>query len=58
MGPPETTIWEYPFPERSWKDGIDYCINAVEKGWEPAGNLEDAKQALIIIDTVYRKNGQ
>ena len=20
MGPPETTIWEYPFPDRSWAD--------------------------------------
>ena len=53
MGPPHTTIWEYPFQDRSWKLEFEELLNAIEKKREPMGNLHDAKAALKIIHSVY-----
>ena len=53
MGPPETTIWEYPFPDKSWEAECAYFVNCIEKGTPPEGNLFDAAQALHIVHTIY-----
>ncbi len=53
MGPPETTIWEYPFPDNSWKTEFDYFVQAIGTDIEPAGNLEDAKAALEVVHKLY-----
>ena len=53
MGPPETTIWEYPFPDTSWEIEIGEFIDAIGKGRKPVGNIEDAYAALKIIDDIY-----
>jgi predicted dehydrogenase len=54
MGPPETTIWEYPFPDNSWKDELDYFVQAIQEDREPQGNLRDAQAALEIVHKIYR----
>jgi len=56
MGPPETTIWEYPFPDNSWKLEFDYFIDCINKGLQPDGNLNDAEMALDIIYKIYDKD--
>jgi len=53
MGPPQTTIWEYPFPDRSWRLEFEEFLNAIEKNREPMGNLYDAKAALEIVHRIY-----
>ncbi|HJT77157.1 MAG TPA: Gfo/Idh/MocA family oxidoreductase, partial [Gemmataceae bacterium] len=53
MGPPETTIWEYPGEDRSWQREFDHFRECVERGGRPSGNLEDALAALQIVGQVY-----
>jgi predicted dehydrogenase len=55
MGPPETTMWEYPFADDSWKLELDEFIRSIELDHEPDGNISDAKKALDIVKTVYDK---
>jgi len=56
MGPPETTIWEYPFEDRSWRLEFDAFVRAIEQGAPPPASLRDAKAALDIVQQVYRMN--
>ena len=53
MGPPETTMWEYPFADNSWNLELDEFIRSIEQHREPQGNISDAKKALDIVRTVY-----
>jgi predicted dehydrogenase len=53
MGPPETTIWEFPFPDNSWNLELDEFIRSIELHNEPEGNIHDAKKALDIVKRVY-----
>lgn len=53
LGPPETTIWEYPFPDRSFSLEFEEFLSAIKKKREPMGNLYDARAALEIVGKVY-----
>lgn len=53
MGPPETTIWEYPFSDISWRLEFEEFVNAIEQKREPLGNIYDAKAVLEIVSRVY-----
>ena len=55
MGPPETTMWEYPFPDNSWDLEVDDFIRSIEMNKEPQGNIGDAKKALDIVEKMYEK---
>src|SRR6202007_953622 len=52
MGPPETTIWEFPFPDRSFADEFENFIAAIEGREEPLGDVRDAIANLEIIRAV------
>jgi predicted dehydrogenase len=53
MGPPETTIWEYPFPDVSWRNEFaDFCA-AIQEGRRACGDIEDAYHVMRIVDEVY-----
>jgi len=56
MGPPETTIWEYPFEDRSWSLEFEAFVRAIEQGTRPPASLQDAKAVLDIVEQVYRMN--
>jgi predicted dehydrogenase len=53
MGPPETTIWEYPFPDISWELELKDFIDAVAQGRPAIGNIEDAYMSAQLIDQAY-----
>lgn len=53
LGPPETTAWEYPFPDDSWRLELDDFRTAVEHRQPPCGGLADAQAALTIVETIY-----
>jgi predicted dehydrogenase len=57
MGPPETTIWEYPMPDDSWATEMAEFIEDVRHGREPAPGLEDAIAALAVVDRIYSACG-
>jgi predicted dehydrogenase len=53
MGPPDTTIWEYPGEDKSWKIEFNGFIDTLENGGKLNGDLNDAYQALRIVDKIY-----
>ncbi len=54
MGPPETTIWEYPGPDTSWDREFRNFEDAIAGKATVCGSLEDAWAALKIVQQVPR----
>jgi predicted dehydrogenase len=57
MGPPETTVWEYPTADDSWEVEMKEFLEDIRLGRKPAASLEDAAAALEIVDQIYRESG-
>jgi predicted dehydrogenase len=53
MGPPETTIWEYPGEDLSWRREFEHFLDCVAQRRPPNGNLGDALAALEVVGQVY-----
>jgi predicted dehydrogenase len=53
MGPPDTTIYEYPGADVSWVAEWADFVNAIATKKRPLGDLEDALAAMRIVDRVY-----
>jgi predicted dehydrogenase len=53
MGPPETTSWEYPGEDVSWREEYRHLVKCIRDGQPPSGHLGDALAALEIVDEVY-----
>jgi len=53
MGPPATTIWEYPGEDISWRDEYAHVVGCIRDRRQPAGTLADALAALEIIGALY-----
>lgn len=57
MGPPETSIWEYPMGDDSWEVEFGEFIEDIRLGRAPAAGLGDARAALEIVETIYSISG-
>jgi len=57
MGPPETTIWEYPMADDSWDVEFGEFLEDIRLLRQPAPGIRDATEVLNIIETIYRKSG-
>lgn len=57
MGPPETTIWEYPTADNSWEVEMAEFLEDIRLGRQPAAGLKDAVAAMDIVDRIYRESG-
>ena len=57
MGPPETTAWEYPMLDDSWAVEMAEFYDDIRLNREPAAGLNDAYEALKVIQTIYGKSG-
>jgi predicted dehydrogenase len=55
MGPPETTIWEYPMADRSWETEFAEFLEDIRLNRPPSPGPRDAAAALAIIEAVYRQ---
>lgn len=53
MGPPPTTIWEYPGEDKSWQAEWAHFTDCIEQRRQPSGNLEDAVAVLDVISRLY-----
>jgi predicted dehydrogenase len=53
MGPPETTIWEYPMADASWQVEFAEFVEDIRSGRRPAACLDDAQAALRIVECIY-----
>jgi predicted dehydrogenase len=56
MGPPETTVWEYPGADESWRAEFLHLVASIETGDPPSGSLADAHAVLKIVDAVYAQH--
>jgi predicted dehydrogenase len=54
MGPPETTVWEYPAGDQSWQLELADFERSVQAGTSFGPTLADARAALEIVESVYR----
>ena len=55
MGPPETTIWEYPRGDESWALEFAEFLDDIEAARTPSAGLVDARAVLSIVEDVYRR---
>jgi predicted dehydrogenase len=56
MGPPETTIWEYPGEDHSWRDEFRHFAECVRDNSATLGGLDDALAALEVVRHAYRQS--
>jgi predicted dehydrogenase len=57
MGPPETTIWEYPMGDNSWDVEMAEFLEDIRLNRSPSPGLHDAVAALEIVDKIYKESG-
>jgi predicted dehydrogenase len=53
MGPPETTIWEFPFPDASWQTEFKEFERIIESDGRPDPGLSDAREVLKVVARIY-----
>jgi predicted dehydrogenase len=56
MGPPETTVWEYPRGDQSWALEFAEFLEDIRLDRPPSASLADARAALAIVQDVYRQS--
>lgn len=56
MGPPETTVWEYPGDDTSWTAEWQHFLECIEQKRQPSGSLEDALAALRVVQQMYEQS--
>jgi predicted dehydrogenase len=57
MGPPETTIWEYPMADDSWAVEMQEFLDDIRLERQPSAGLRDAVAALQVVEKIYRDCG-
>jgi len=57
MGPPETTVWEFPTADDSWETETAEFLEDIRLQRRPAAGLSDAVAALEIVERIYRESG-
>ena len=55
MGPPPTTIWEYPMADDSWEAEFLEFLEDIRLDRQPEPGIPAAMAALRVIETVYEK---
>ena len=57
MGPPETTIWEFPGADESWTREFQDFLDHVSGNRATSCGLPAARAALHVVDTIYARSG-
>jgi predicted dehydrogenase len=58
MGPPETTIYEYPRGDASWKIEMTEFFEDIRLRRTPVPGLKEAKAALAVVEKIYARRGE
>jgi len=53
MGPPETTLWEYPMADNSWDIEFAEFLDDIRLRRDPVPGIRDAQSVLRVIERVY-----
>jgi predicted dehydrogenase len=54
MGPPDTTVWEFPHGDDSWERESAAFIDDIRTGREPSPGLAEGLRTLRVVEEVYR----
>jgi len=54
MGPPETTIWEYPMADNSWELEFDEFLEDIRLERDPVPGIANTQAVLRVVEQVYR----
>jgi predicted dehydrogenase len=57
MGPPDTTIWEYPRGDNSWSQEMAEFLEDIRLKRTPVPGLKEARAALQVVEQIYRNSG-
>lgn len=55
MGPPETTIYEYPRGDESWKLEMQEFFDDIRLNRTPVPGIKEAKAVLAVVEQIYSK---
>jgi predicted dehydrogenase len=55
MGPPETTVYEFPRGDESWKIEMAEFAEDIKRKRTPVPGLKEAKAALSVVEKIYGK---
>ena len=53
MGPPETTVWEYPRGDDSWRIEMEEFAKDIQLGRTPVPGIKEAIAALLVVKKIY-----
>jgi len=53
MGPPETTVWEFPRGDESWKIEMAEFAEDIRLKRTPVPGLKEAIAALVVVEKIY-----
>ena len=57
MGPPETTVFDYPQGDQSWSLEMREFIDDIKLNREPSPGLTEGIKTLEVVETIYKKSG-
>jgi predicted dehydrogenase len=57
MGPPETTIWEFPTGDNSWQQEMEAFVEDIRLKREPNPGLREGIRVLEIVEQIYVQSG-
>lgn len=57
MGPPETTVWEFPSGDGSWALELAAFEEDIRSGRTPSPGLREGIRILEIVEHIYRSSG-
>lgn len=57
MGPPETTIFEFPRGDQSWAHEVKEFVTDIEQQRLPRPGIAEAKSVLRVVETIYTASG-
>jgi predicted dehydrogenase len=57
MGPPETTIWEFPGGDDSWRHETEIFLEDIRLQRTPQPGLAESIRTLEIVESIYQRSG-
>lgn len=58
MGPPETTVWEFPRGDESWRIEMAEFLEDIRQKRTPVPGLKEAKAALNVVEQIYAQSAR
>jgi len=57
MGPPETTLWEYPLGDDSWTAETAAFVDDIRLCRAPSPGLTEGIRSLEVVESIYQRSG-